>query len=339
MKKLQIYVKRCLIILVVLTIILLISLLLYFLYNQNYSNVSIVIALVGVLSTICVTLIPFIYNILKNSRLIERWFYDDHFVDREKEYVKLENLIKNENNKIIYIKGSYGMGKTLFVKMSCDRINFTNKKSWKQYSAFYFSNENNKQILQSISNKFLGHENATILDISNRLNKSTLKNCILFIDNKYKPDINSCVEFAKAFINCNKNNKVVITLDGSNNTNRSDISLSVFKENEIDLLIDSYNTSIQEEKRVKITQMASGYPVYARFIIEAINNNIDIIKYDNLDSYIEATIDLLTDFEKESLSLIVCLIKISKDVNIKYLTIHGIDNRISEIVIDRKSVV
>jgi len=126
------------------------------------------------------------------------------------------------------------------MKMSCDRINYKDRKRWKSYAAFYYNNNHTKTIMQALSNKFCKYPNASVSDISNRLNNSTLqKSNILFIDNIYENDLIECTEFAKAFINCNKNNQVVIAIDSNNNTFH--ICPGRFGESEIELLAHSYN--------------------------------------------------------------------------------------------------
>lgn len=156
----------------------------YFLYTNNSGIASVFATLMGIPLTIGITLWSFIFSKLQKEVLIERYLNDEHFVDRDAEYVKLMNLIQSGQEKIIYISGNFGMGKTLFMKMSCDRINYADRKKWKSYAAFYYNNNHTKTIMQALSNKFCGQSNTSITDISKRLNNATFKKiafCLLII--------------------------------------------------------------------------------------------------------------------------------------------------------------
>lgn len=108
----------------------------YFLYKKNFGIAGVLATLIGIPLTIVMPLWAFIFRKLKKDTLIEQYLNDEHFVDRDIEYNKLLNLIQNEQDRIIYIKGKFGMGKTLFMKMSCDRINYSDKKSGSHMQPF-----------------------------------------------------------------------------------------------------------------------------------------------------------------------------------------------------------
>lgn len=253
-------------------------------------------------------------------------------MDRENEYATLFNLINN-NAGIIYIKGKMGMGKTVFMRMSCDRINFIHKKKWKSYTAFYFNNNHKKIIKQAISNKYCGNPNASIKAISDQLNSVTFqKNTILFIDDIYENDLLECIEFSKAFIKCNKSNQVVIAVDSYDDD--SHICPSEFGEKEIELLANSYNTKLAKKKRLEISELSNGYPVYARYSVEAYTKGINILDYGSLEFYLEELICSLNNLEKISLSLIICLSQMLQE-GIGVKVIYGIDSRITRPVIKR----
>ena len=224
----------------------------YYLYNHDSDMAGIYATLIGIIIPLIISLCSYIITKIRKGILIERYLNDEHFVDRDIEYIKLSNLIKNESDRIIYIKGKFGMGKTSFMKMSCDRINYTDKNRWKSYAAFYYNNNYTKTITQALSNKFCGNPSASVTDISNKLNDSTLqKNSILFIDNIYEMNLIECTEFAKAFINCSRNNQVVIAVDSNDEVFH--ICPGQFSENEIETLrvIDCLKRSGLEIKDIK----------------------------------------------------------------------------------------
>ena len=305
----------------------------YFLYKNNPGTAGVFATLIGIPLTIVVALWTYVSEKSKKNTLIEQYLNDEHFVDREIEYTKLSNLIQCDPVRIIYINGKLGMGKTLFMKMSCDRINFIHRKKWKSYAAFYYNNNHTKTITQALSNKFCGNPDASVMDISKQLSNATFrKNSILFIDNIYEIDLLECTEFAKAFINCNNSNQVVIAVDS--NDEEFDICPGKFGENEIELLANSYNIKIAKNDRQEITEFSNGYPVYARYSVEAYTKGIKIIDYRNLENYIEELIYSLNELEKKSLSLIICLSQLLQD-GIETKVISGIDNRITRPVIKR----
>jgi len=305
----------------------------FFLYKNNSGTAGVFATLIGIPFTICIALWPIIFSKFQKDTLIERYLNDEHFVDRNIEYAKLLNLIQSAQDRIIYISGNLGMGKTLFMKMSCDRINYTDRKRWKSYAAFYYNNNHTKTIMQALSNKFCKYPNASVTDISKRLNNSTLrKNSILFIDNIYEIDLIECTEFAKAFINCNKNNQVVIAIDS--NIDTFHICPGRFGESEIELLAHSYDIEIEQSERDDISSLSNGYPVYARYSVEAYTKGIKIIDYSNLESYIEELINSLSNLEKNSLSLIICLCQLLQD-GVEIKIIYGIENRITQPVIKK----
>ena len=305
----------------------------YYLYNHDSDMAGIYAILIGIIIPLIISLCSYIITKIRKGILIERYLNDEHFVDRDIEYIKLSNLIKNESDRIIYIKGKFGMGKTSFMKMSCDRINYTDKNRWKSYAAFYYNNNYTKTITQALSNKFCGNPSASVTDISNKLNDSTLqKNSILFIDNIYEMNLIECTEFAKAFINCSRNNQVVIAVDSNDEVFH--ICPGQFSENEIELLAHSYNIEINPSERHAISELSNGYPVYARYSVEAYTKGLNIIDYNNLEHYIEKLLNSLSDLEKSALSLIICLCQILQD-GVERKTIYGIDNAVTRPVIKR----
>lgn len=333
MKRSKLYFQISIVVILALTCVLFLGNVACFLFKKNPENAGVFATLAGIPLAIVIAFLPFIFSKFQKGTLIERYLNDEHFVDRNIEYTKLLNLIQDDQDRIIYIKGKLGMGKTLFMKMSCDRINYTDRKKWKSYAAFYYNNNHTKTITQALSNKFCEHPNASVTDISKRLSDSTLqKNSILFIDNIYEIDLIECTEFAKAFINCDKNNQVVIAVDS--NEDIFHICPGSFGEKEIKLLAHSYDIEIEQSERTEIAGLSNGYPVYARYGVEAYTKGIKIIDYNNLENYIEELVNSLNNLEKTSLSLIICLSQLLQD-GVETKNIYGIDNRITRPVIKR----
>lgn len=333
MKSSKLYFQIFIAIILTLICVLFLGVTAYFLYKDNSGTAGVIATLTGIPLTIVIALWSFIFRKFQKSILIERYLNDEHFVDRDIEYAKLLNIIQSSQDRIIYVKGKFGMGKTLFMKMSCDRINYTDRKRWKSYTAFYYNTNHTKTITQALSNKFCGHSDASVSDISKQLSNSTLRrNSILFIDNVYEIDQMECIEFAKAFINCNKNNQIVIAVDS--NDDSFHICPGKFGENEVELLAHSYDIEIEQSERCEISELSNGYPVYARYSVEAYTKGIKIIEYNNLENYIEELVNSLNNLEKLSLSLVICLSHLVQD-GVETKVICGIDNRITKPAIKR----
>ena len=145
-------------------------------------------------------------------------------------------------------------------------------------------------------------------------------------------DLLECIEFSKAFIKCNKSNQVVIAVDSYDDD--SHICPSEFGEKEIELLANSYNTKLAKKKRLEISELSNGYPVYARYSVEAYTKGINILDYGSLEFYLEELICSLNNLEKISLSLIICLSQMLQE-GIGVKVIYGIDSRITRPVIKR----
>lgn len=331
MKKAKLYFKTAILIVLASICILFFAITAYFLYKKDSGYAGVFATLMGIPLTIFIAIVPVIFKKWQGNGMVEKQLNDVHFVDRDVEYTKLANLIQCHDDRIIYIAGNFGMGKTLFIKMACDRINYSDKKRWKSYTSFYFNNNHTKGITQSISDKFCGQPNASVLDISKKLHNATLqKNIILFIDSISEIDLNECTEFARAFIKCNRNNQIVIAVDS--NDDEFHISPGKFQENEVELLAHSYDIEMKPSDIYEISELSNGYPVYARYSVEAYRKGVKIADYNNLDNYIAKLVDSLNDLEKSSLSLIICLGLLLQD-EIETKLLLGVDNRISRRII------
>ena len=152
MKKSKLYFQLSLAIILTLLCVIFFGNTVFFLNKNNSGTAGVFATLIGIPLTICIALWTFIFSKFQKNILIEKFLNDEHFVGRETEYTKLLDLIQHTQDRIVYISGNFGMGKTLFLKNSCDRINYTDKKKWKSYAAFYYNNNHTKRITQALSN-------------------------------------------------------------------------------------------------------------------------------------------------------------------------------------------
>lgn len=333
MKKYRLNILRFLSVLLTIITAVFFVLSIYLLLDNKKDSASFFATLTAIPLTILLSLITYIKGISKKNTLIEPKLNDEHFVDRKSEYRQLSELLHQSENRLFYISGQYGMGKSLFVKMVCDNINFSEKKQWKKYYAYYYSHDKRQKIEAGISNKFCRTPNATISEISACLNSFYLSgNCVLFIDNISELERFETEEFAKAFIKCNEHNRIVISLDS--NEKEFNISPSKFGTQEIKLLADSYNLMLSDSERNRLSDLSNGYPVYARYNVKAFAKGVNILDYYELEEYIEKLIFSLTLLEKETLTLVICMTNLLQD-GIKEQIIKGIDHRITNPILKK----
>ena len=69
----------------------------YFLYKNNSGTAGVFATLISIPLTIVIALWTYILGKFKRNTFIEQYLNDEHFVDREIEYMKLSNLIQNES--------------------------------------------------------------------------------------------------------------------------------------------------------------------------------------------------------------------------------------------------
>ena len=90
----------------------------YFLYKNDSGTAGVFATLIGIPLTIVIALWSYILGKFQKDTLIERYLNDEHFVDRDIEYIKLSNLIQYEPDRIIYINGKFGMGKCHAIELN-----------------------------------------------------------------------------------------------------------------------------------------------------------------------------------------------------------------------------
>lgn len=332
-KKYKLYFLRFFEAFLAMTTVLLFMFSVYLILGNNTNSASFFATLTAIPLAFLLPLIAYIHDIPTKNKLIEPKLNDKHFVDRNTEYFKLSELLHQNENRIYYIRGQYGMGKTLFIKMVCDRINFIEKKQWKKYCAFYYNHNKKQKIELALSEKFCKYSNATISEISICLNSFYInENCVLFIDNISELELFEAEEFARAFINCSRHNRVVISVDS--NEHEFHISPSKFGTQEILLLAQSYNYEISDKENYKLSNLSNGFPVYARYNVEAFVKGVSILDYSKLEQYIEKLVSSLNSLEKETLTLIICITFLLQD-GIDVENIKGIDLRITNPLIKK----
>lgn len=328
MNKIKNILKKIIIVLITLLPFTLFFSVMHDLYIGNTGYIGGHIALLGISVAILTPILRYLLKTLEEVVAFELKLFDEHFVDRDIEYNTIKRMIHQQNERIIYITGRRGMGKTHFAKMLCDKVNFHDVKEWTKYSAFYYQHDKKQKIEIGLSKLYNLEKSFSIVSLSKFFHTyPAKKHCILIIDNIGNIEKNDAVEFAKAFIGCNTNNVVILVIDSADMD--ADIYPSKFEISEIQLLADSFNVNIPEKKQQQFSEMSCGYPVYARFNVEAYSKGKDADDFTDMSQYIEKLIEALNPLRQDILSLIIIITQMIHDaISMEELT--AIDRRITK---------
>lgn len=248
--------------------------------------------------------------LIKHEKRIKKTQYqfDPLFSDRLKEFSLITEFIQGQNS-ILYISDKLGIGKTLLLKETADRINST-RINGKQYHAVFIDVSNKTKISEAISREINLSDNYSIDAISKKLKSKHINNWILLIDGVNSINLIQTKNFADSMFNhCNV--KSIISIDGALDQG---IKLTLFDKKTVSLLAYKQGISISNEERDSIFMLSKGMPVYIRFLLNQLKNNrtIDFINNTDIRSYIQSIIENdLSESRKKLLSIICCLKRIS----------------------------
>lgn len=262
------------------------------------------------------------------KNFIVKYQYDDFFTDRDNEYTKLMDFILNRDERMYYITGKNGIGKSLLLKESADRIN--SKKRKFKFAALYINLGNNHNIFNDIGDVLELKNPVSIDKICETLIKNWSKKWVLLVDEVDEVSFLSVKDFANAIYN-RAGIKTIISYNGK--LDYSSMEPTPFEEKDIRDLSDKYGLLVDESTIKKIKIVSKGLPVFVRFLLNQykyfkridFTNNIDIQIYiGNIIKY------NLSQSDKRVLSIICCL----KSINKSYITIKDLSNIFSSITKD-----
>lgn len=245
------------------------------------------------------------------EKIVAKYQFDDFFTDRNTEFKKILDFISEKNTKTYYITGENGIGKSMLLKETADRIN--GKKRKYKYSALYLNLKNNNNVLNNIKELLNINTSINIEKICRALKKEWKKKWVIFIDEVDEISYLSVKEFANSIYNCAQI-KTVISYNG-------DLSFvtekpSLFLEKDIYELSVKYDLEIDDIIIKKIHLLSKGLPVYVRFLLNQYKQSkkVDFVNNSDIRIYIGNIINQQLNLnDKKDLSIICCHKKISNN--------------------------
>ena len=297
--------KKSKIILIILSILSLIIFSIITIYSiKDFANKEIKIStFISPVLTICNILIT--SSLCKNKeKIVAQYQFDDFFTDRNTEFKNILLFLFDNTQKIYYITGENGIGKSMLLKETADRIN--KKKKEYNYSVLYLNLKNNNNILNNIKEILDISTSINIEKICKTLKKEWKKNWVIFIDEVDEISYLSVKEFANS-IYYYARIKTVISYNG--NLSFMTEKPSLFTKKEINELFLKYGLEIDNDIVEKIFLLSKGLPVYVRFLLNQYeqSKSIDFTNNSDIKIYIGNLISQqLNCNDRKSLSIICC---------------------------------
>lgn len=238
-------------------------------------------------------LFPFLMSIIKKlnkkRNLLNSLYAENipsHFIDRTK---ALEEIIKkiNNNNKIIFISGGNGIGKTFFLLKVYQEIT---ENKYKFYSnklfPIYLELNDDISIEQAIMNKIkLEENNYSCKEIIQRLRKITKNDIVILVDNNSTNNYQNMMSFVESLQELDNGLIFIIsTYTSSPNLYENNIELEKFSIKEVNEMASEYNLNIPHEISETIFNYSNGIPILIKILLfnqKVVNNSHNSIPAQN----------------------------------------------------------
>lgn len=259
-----------------------------------------------------ITIIDVVIAILDFRKRFILPYINDHrqeydlkkFVDRDNE---IENVIQkiNSGNRIIYVSGRLGIGKTHFLHKIIDIIYHTKKiLISSSICPLYIELKQGENIKETIKNAINIKEDLNNLDLLKAIHKGTKsKTVIILLDNANKRLYLEIEEFIKTLIDLDNNIFFVITADSLEQMYKP-IEMSSFTEKEVYEIATKENICIDEHICKTIIKNSGGLPSIIRLLIKQVKLTGDLSDASEIELYIEKICDNLTAEQQNVLETI-----------------------------------
>lgn len=242
-------------------------------------------------------LLPYVNN--------HRQTYDpESFVDRDDE---LENVINkiNTGQRVIYVSGRLGIGKTQFLHRIIDTV-YQTKKILVSSSIFplYIELKQGESLQESILTSIQVKEDLNNIDLIKKLHQITKsKNIIILLDNANKRLYLEIEESIKTLINLDKNLIFVITAESLEKM-YNPIEMSNFTEKEVYEIAAKENTYIDKQTCQTIIRNSNGLPSIIQLLVKQVKLTGELSDNGEIELYIEKICDNLSKDQQNILSTI-----------------------------------
>lgn len=202
-----------------------------------------------------------------NIKTIKKEDPPQHFVDRDE---PLRNLIDsiNHDNRLIFISGSVGIGKTLFL------LKFYQECSLNKYKFFYIDpypvyleTSDNISLRNSLINKLGLSNEANNKDIISYLDTLNKKTKVLIIDDSSTSFLLNTFEFIDTLQTLNRSIFFVVASCNFPKTYNT-IKLTKFSKKEIFLMAEEYKLQISDDIANSILKFSDGLPILISLILK-----------------------------------------------------------------------
>lgn len=242
-------------------------------------------------------LLPYVNN--------HRQTYDpESFVDRDDE---LENVINkiNTGQRVIYVSGRLGIGKTQFLHRIIDTV-YQTKKIIVGSSIFplYIELKQGESLQESILTSIQVKEDLNNVDLIKKLHQITKsKKIIILLDNANKRLYLEIEESIKTLINLDKNLIFVITAESLEKM-YNPIEMSNFTEKEVYEIAAKENIYIDKQTCQTIIRNSNGLPSIIQLLVKQVKLTGVLSDNGEIELYIEMICDNLSKDQQNILSTI-----------------------------------
>lgn len=272
------------------------------------SMLTILDIIITVLSLRKKFLLPYVNN--------HRLNYDyKHFVDRKRE---LDDIIKkiNVGERIIYVSGRIGIGKTQFLHKLIDTIH-QKKKILITSSVYplYIDLKEGEDLKEVIKAAIQVKDDLNNSDLLKELHKVTkAKSVILLIDNANKRLYLDMEEFIYTLVELDCDVSFIIVAESLEEMYKP-IQMGNFTENEVNEIATIEDVYIDEEACKVIVKKSGGLPSIIRLLLKQLKLTGNIADSTEIKLYIEKICDNLDEEQHYLISLLAYYSLIKKQIS------------------------
>lgn len=219
--------------------------------------------------------------------------YDlDSFVDRNSEMKKIFNQL-NSGDRLIYISGQNGIGKTWLLNMLNKKIYEKDGVYLRKATSIYIDIQNGADIRKSLLTIIKSNEDLNNIDLLKRLHKITKsKNIVILLDNASDSVFLDVEEWIRTLLSLDGN---IIFVIATVSKKQEAINMSKFSDKEIKQLASLENISIDDNDYDTILSVSNGLPIMISLLVRHYKPGDDFHCISEAHTYIEKIYKSLND--------------------------------------------
>lgn len=247
-------------------------------YMMNvFTMIDIIIAIVGIRK-------QFVFPYINNHR----YDYDlKSFVDRDSE---LKNVIEkiNTGNKIVYISGRTGIGKTQFLHKLIETLHETPQiLNYPSIYPLYIDLKKGDDIKSAIKAAIQVQDDLNNIDLLKEMHRLTqAKTILILLDNTDKHLYLEMEEFINTLVSIDEYVIFIVSTESSNPLYQS-VKMGDFTENEVNEIAAIEELDINRNECDTIIKNSGGLPSIIQLLIKQLKKTGDMSGTREIESYIE----------------------------------------------------